>query len=64
MQQQLQNLQYQYNIYNPEIEPEHETDYPCSCPIHQYQAAKYRRYGVQELWSKAVMYPGKPLAPC
>lgn len=59
MQQLLQNLQFQYNIYNSDIEPEHETDYPCSCPIHQYQRRKWSRYGVQEMWSKAVMYPGE-----
>ena len=59
MQQMLQNLQYQYRIYNSEIDPEHDTDYYCGCPIHQYKMAKYRRYGVQEMWSKAVMYPGK-----
>jgi len=62
MQQALMNLQYQYGIYNSDIEPEHETDYPCSCPIHTYQAMKRRRYGVQELWSKAVKYPGKVVA--
>ena len=59
MQQMLQNIQYQYRIYNSDIEPEHETDYYCSCPAHQYKMAKYRRYGVQEMWSKAVMYPGE-----
>ena len=59
MQQTLMNLQYQYGIYNSDIEPEHETDWPCNCPIHQYQSAKWRRYGVQEQWSRAVMYPGE-----
>ncbi|KAF7188986.1 hypothetical protein HII31_09676 [Pseudocercospora fuligena] len=59
MQQTLQNLQYQYNIYNSEIEPEHDCDYPCSCPIHNYKRLKYHRYGVQKQWSKAVMYPGE-----
>jgi len=59
MQTALQNLQFKYGIYNSEIEPEHETDYPCSCPIHQYQRMKWNRYGVQEMWSKAVMYPGQ-----
>ena len=59
MQQLLQNLQFQYGIYNSEIEPEHETDYYCACPIHQYQMAKLRRYGVQDMWSKAVVYPGE-----
>jgi hypothetical protein len=59
MQQMLQNLQYQYQIYNSDIEPEHDTDYYCACPVHQYQAVKQRRYGVQERWSRAVMYPGE-----
>ena len=59
MQQTLQNLQYSYNIYNSDIEPEHDTDYPCSCPIHQYRQMKWRRYAVQDMWSNAVMYPGK-----
>lgn len=59
MQQRLQTLQYQYGIYNSDIDPEHETDYPCSCPIHQYKRLKFNRYGVQKEWSKAVMYPGE-----
>jgi len=59
MQNWLQNLQYQYNIFNSEIEPEHETEYYCSCPIHQYQRAKWARYSVQDMWSNAVMYPGE-----
>lgn len=58
MQNMLLRLQLQYRIYNSDIEPEHETDYYCNCPIHQYQNAKWRRYGVQEMWSRAVMYPG------
>ncbi|KAK9368291.1 hypothetical protein V1509DRAFT_83416 [Lipomyces kononenkoae] len=59
MQNLLQNLQFQYGIYNSEIEPEHETDYPCSCPIHNYMRLKWRRIGVQDMWSRAVMYPGE-----
>ena len=59
MQQLLQNLQYKYGIYNSDIEPEHETDYYCSCAIHQYQRRKWARLPVQKLWSKAVMYPGE-----
>jgi hypothetical protein len=27
MQQALQTVQYSYNIYNSDIEPEHDTDY-------------------------------------
>ncbi|KIW90056.1 uncharacterized protein Z519_09487 [Cladophialophora bantiana CBS 173.52] len=59
MQNALLNVQLQYGIYNSEIEPEHETEYYCSCPIHNYQRMKWSRYGVQEMWSKAVMYPGE-----
>ena len=59
MQNVLQNLQLQYNIYNAEIEPEHEAEYYCTCPIHRYQRMKWNRYGVQEMWSRAVMYPGQ-----
>lgn len=59
MQQWLQNLQFQYGIYNSEIEPEHDSDYYCNCPIHNYKRAKYQRLGVQNMWSKAVMYPGE-----
>jgi hypothetical protein len=55
----LLNLQYSYQIYNSDIEPEHDTEYYCNCAIHRYQAAKYRRYPVQEMWSRAVMYPGE-----
>ncbi|THW56720.1 hypothetical protein D6D20_08527 [Aureobasidium pullulans] len=59
MQNALQNLQLRYRIYNPEIEPEHETENPCSCPIHQYQRMKRSRRNVLEQWSAAVMYPGE-----
>lgn len=59
MQQMLQNLQYQYNIYNSDIEPEHDTDYYCSCSVCRYKRRKWQRYGVQDMWSKAVMYPGE-----
>ncbi len=59
MQNLLQNLQMQYGIYNSEIEPEHDTDYYCGCPIHNYQRMKWGRYKVQDMWSRAVMYPGQ-----
>ncbi|TIA36122.1 hypothetical protein D6C78_05652 [Aureobasidium pullulans] len=59
MQNALQNLQLRYRIYNSEIEPEHETENPCSCPIHQYQRMKRSRRNVLEQWSAAVMYPGE-----
>jgi len=59
MQQMLQNLQYQYRIYNSDIEPEHDTDFYCNCPIHQYQYRKQARYPMQARWAAAVMYPGE-----
>lgn len=59
MQQLLLKLQYQYRIYNSEIEPEHDTDFYCSCPIHQYSRRKIARAPVLERWSKAVQYPGE-----
>jgi hypothetical protein len=59
MLQLLQQVQYQVGVYNSEIDPEHDVDFPCGCPIHQYQAKKWRRLGVQEAWAKAVMYPGE-----
>ena len=59
MQQQLQQLQYQYRIYNSDVEPEHEIEGYCACPIHQYQQRKRNRLGVQETWCRAVMYPGQ-----
>jgi hypothetical protein len=61
MQQMLLNLRYQYGIYNDDVEPEHESEYYCNCPIHRYQWRKYSRYGVQDMWSKAVMYPGQSI---
>lgn len=54
----LQSVQYQYRIYNSEIEPEHDSDYPCNCAIHALKRRKWARYGVQKMWSVAVMYPG------
>lgn len=59
MQNALQNLQFQYRIYNSEIEPEHDTDYYCGCPIHRYQQMKRNRGNVLRAWSDAVMYPGE-----
>lgn len=58
MQNMLQQVQVQYRIYNSEIEPEHEADYPCNCAIHQYRRMKWARLGVQDMWSDAVKYPG------
>lgn len=59
MQNMLQTVQMQYRIYNSDIEPEHDVDYYCSCAIHQYIARKWNRLAVQEMWSKAVIYPGE-----
>lgn len=61
MQNHLQRLQRECDIYNPDIEPEHPggTVY-CGCPIHKYKARKVARLPVQIKWSEAVMYPGQP----
>ncbi|PYI07751.1 hypothetical protein BO78DRAFT_312190 [Aspergillus sclerotiicarbonarius CBS 121057] len=61
MQNMLQNIQRIYQIYNSDIEPEHENgDYvTCNCEAHQYKRKKAKRVGVQNMWSKAVMYPGE-----
>lgn len=59
MQNALQDVQLRYGIYNSEIEPEHDCDYPCACPIHQYQRMKRSRRHVLNQWSEAVMYPGE-----
>ncbi|KAJ5560396.1 hypothetical protein N7513_002795 [Penicillium frequentans] len=55
----LQNVQQLSRIYNPEIEPEHDTDYYCNCHIHRYISRKINRLNVLEMWSRAVMYPGE-----
>jgi hypothetical protein len=60
MQNLLQSVQMQYRIYNSDIEPEHEFEGYCGCAIHDYQRRKMYRLGVQDKWSKAVMYPGQP----
>ncbi len=59
MLQTLQDLQFKYRIYNPELEPEHDSEGFCNCPVHNFQGLKMQRVGVQHLWSKAVMYPGE-----
>lgn len=58
MVQMRQRVQFEYRIYNTEIEPEHETEAPCYCGICQYAQRKRLRVEVQRLWAKAVMYPG------
>lgn len=59
MQHLLQNVQLFLHIYNPEIEPERECGYPCSCIMHKYIQRKMERLEIQEIWAKAVMYPGE-----
>jgi hypothetical protein len=59
MQNLLQNVQLAHGIYNSDIEPEHDTEYFCTCAIHQYMRRKFDRVWVQDMWSKAVMYPGQ-----
>lgn len=54
----LQSVQLKHRIYNSDIEPEHDSFIDCNCSIHQYRTRKLERLGVQDLWSKAVMYPG------
>lgn len=52
-------------IYNPEIEPEHETTMLCDCAVHKYWERKLDRLDVLDTWSRAVMYPGeKPYHDC
>ena len=58
MQNTLQSVQLAYRIYNSDIEPEHDSNY-CTCAIHQYKWKKINRLPVQDMWSKAVMYPGQ-----
>ncbi|KAJ9205595.1 hypothetical protein C8Q69DRAFT_34390 [Paecilomyces variotii] len=55
----LQSVQLKHRIYNSDIEPEHDSFIDCNCSIHQYRARKLERLGVQDLWSKTVMYPGE-----
>ncbi|KAJ5722575.1 hypothetical protein N7488_000610 [Penicillium malachiteum] len=59
MQNHLQKLQFDMGIFNSDIEPEHDSDWICSCPIHIYKQRKINRLPVQNEWSKAVMYPGE-----
>ncbi|KAJ5113208.1 hypothetical protein N7456_001742 [Penicillium angulare] len=59
MQNMLHNVQLSCQIWNAEIEPEHETTDLCDCAVHKYYKKKIDRLEVQELWSKAVLYPGE-----
>ncbi|KAJ5338210.1 hypothetical protein N7452_004938 [Penicillium brevicompactum] len=59
IQKMLHSVQMSCRIYNPEIEPEHETQVLCDCPVHKYWKIKFERLHVLEKWSKAVVYPGE-----
>ncbi|KAJ5281713.1 hypothetical protein N7478_007085 [Penicillium angulare] len=59
MQSILHNVQLSCQIWNAEIEPEHETTDLCDCAVHKYYKKKIDRLEVQEIWSKAVLYPGE-----
>ncbi|CAI7603105.1 unnamed protein product [Penicillium bialowiezense] len=59
IQKMLHSVQMSCRIYNPEIEPEHETHLLCDCPVHKYWTRKFERLSVLEMWSKAVLYPGE-----
>ncbi|KAJ5915974.1 hypothetical protein N7454_010881 [Penicillium verhagenii] len=65
MQNLLHGIQLSCQIWNPEIEPEHETNELCECAVHKYLKRKIDRLQTQEMWSKAVVYPGeKPYDDC
>lgn len=55
----FRNAQRSCRIYNPEIEPEHETTLLCECAVHKYWERKLDRLDVQDTWSRAVLYPGE-----
>lgn len=61
MQNRLQQIQWDHQIFNDEIEPEHEAKHmlTCACDIHQYKTRKQNRVAVLKMWSEAVMYPGE-----
>ncbi|KAJ6086764.1 hypothetical protein N7467_005678 [Penicillium canescens] len=59
LQNMLHSVQLSCRIYNPEIEPEHETHLLCECPVHMYWKRRLNRLDVLEMWSKAVVYPGE-----
>lgn len=60
MQRTLQNVKLYYKIYNSDLEPpDHETDFYCKCHSCEYKRRKMARYGTQNRWSKAVLYPGE-----
>ncbi|RKO90375.1 hypothetical protein BDK51DRAFT_30443 [Blyttiomyces helicus] len=56
----LQQAQVAAQIYNQEIEPEHEAwGGICVCLTCQYSRAKNDRLLVLDMWSRAVKYPGE-----
>ncbi|KAM0755845.1 hypothetical protein T439DRAFT_376135 [Meredithblackwellia eburnea MCA 4105] len=59
MQNMLQDAQRSMAIYNEDIEPEHETEFSCSCKACRYRYAKFSRRKTHDIWSDAVKYPGE-----
>jgi hypothetical protein len=57
MQKMLHSAQLAGRVFNPEVEPEHETTELCDCPVHTYWKRKIERLDLHETWSQAVMYP-------
>lgn len=56
----LHGIQQACRIFNKDIEPEHTTQfYNCNCDVHKYKDRKAARLPIQEIWSKAVIYPGQ-----
>ena len=45
-------------IYNEDIEPEHDSEAYCSCSICHYKRYKSQRSRIHNLWSSATKYPG------
>ncbi|KAF4768722.1 hypothetical protein HAV15_002207 [Penicillium sp. str.  len=56
----LHAIQQACRIFNSDIEPQHTSQSTnCDCDVHKYKDRKSTRLAVQEMWSKAVMYPGQ-----
>lgn len=51
----LHAIQQACHIFNTDIEPQQT----CDCDVHKYKDRRSARLAVQEMWSKAVMYPGQ-----
>ncbi|KAK4705064.1 hypothetical protein P7C70_g1143, partial [Phenoliferia sp. Uapishka_3] len=41
------------------IEPEHETEWYCTCATCEYRRQKFQRKKTHQIWSQAVKYPGE-----